>query len=227
MSEGTTRRYSGRTLDELKLARRERLLDAALELYGTDGYPATSVERLCTAAKVSTRHFYQEFPNKEAVLIAVHGRLVELALQSTAKALAEAPASPITARLEGAVTAYLETVMADQRRARLAFVEVVGASPEVERQRLAFRETIIALVEYEGGAAVARGEIEPRDFRFAGMAFIGAVNAVVYDWFLHEPRPPRAQFQASLVDLAVTLLTRDPGPAPGSVPRTEPGPGAG
>lgn len=202
-----TRRYSGRTTEERRAARRQRLLDTALELYGTDGYPAVSIERLCTEAKVSTRHFYQEFPGKEAVLIAVHGGIVELAMGRTAQALAAAPASPIGPRLEAAVTAYLDTVMSDPLRARVTFVEVVGASPEVERQRLAFRETIVALVEYEGTAAVERGEIAPRDFRFAAMAFIGAVNATVYDWFLHQPQPPREQLQSALIDLAFVLLT--------------------
>ncbi|MGH3739184.1 MAG: TetR/AcrR family transcriptional regulator [Micromonosporaceae bacterium] len=207
-----TRRYSGHTAEERKAARRQRLLDTALELYGTDGYPPTSIERLCGAAKVSTRHFYQEFPNKEAVLIAVHGQIVELAMGRTAEALAAAPPSPIEARLTGAVAAYLETVMSDHRRAQVSFVEVVGASPEVERRRLAFREAIVALVEYEGTAAVERGEIAPRDFRFAAMAFIGAVNATVYDWFLHQPQPPREQLQSALIDLAVTLLTGPPHP---------------
>ena len=91
MSEPSVRRYSGRSVEEWKAARRERLLEAALELFGTDGYPATSVERLCALAKVSTRHFYHEFQNKEAVLLAVHAQVIELALRSTGEALARRP----------------------------------------------------------------------------------------------------------------------------------------
>src|SRR3954462_1875427 len=131
MSEPSVRRYSGRSVDEWKAARRKRLLAAALELFGTDGYTATSVERLCTQAKVSTRHFYHEFQNKEAVLLAVHAEVIEAAVRNTGEALALTIDAPVRDRITAAVDALLRTVMADLRRAQISFVEVIGASPAV------------------------------------------------------------------------------------------------
>ncbi|HET6293827.1 MAG TPA: TetR/AcrR family transcriptional regulator [Kribbella sp.] len=207
MSEPSARRYSGRSVDEWKAARRERLLDAALELFGTEGYPATSVERLCAQAKVSTRHFYHEFQNKEAVLLAVHAQVIELAVRSTGEALAATRDAPVEERIVAAVDGYLQTIMADLRRARVSFVEVVGASPAVEEQRIAFRELLISSVVGVGDTAVARGEITRKDFRFLGLSFMGAVNTVVYDWMLTDPRPPEEKVQAALRNLAVSLMT--------------------
>lgn len=206
MSEPSARRYSGRSVEEWKAARRDRLLDAALELFGTDGYPATSVERLCAQAKVSTRHFYHEFQNKEAVLLAVHAQVIELAVRSTGEALAATTGAPVRERIVAAVDGYLRTVMADLRRARISFVEVVGASPAVEEQRIAFRELLISSVVGVGEVAVARNELTPKDFRFLGLCFIGAVNTVVYDWMLTDPRPPEEQVQSALRELAVSLM---------------------
>ncbi|TWD80348.1 TetR family transcriptional regulator [Kribbella amoyensis] len=207
MSEPSVRRYSGRSVDEWKAARRERLLDAALELFGTDGYPATSVERLCAQAKVSTRHFYHEFQNKEAVLLAVHAQVIELAVRSTGEALERTADAPVRDRIGAAVDGYLRTIMTDLRRARVSFVEVVGASPAVEEQRIAFRELLVSSVVGLGEAAVERGETSRKDFRFLGLSFIGAVNTVVYDWMLADPRPPEETVQSALRDLAVDLLT--------------------
>jgi AcrR family transcriptional regulator len=207
MSETSARRYSGRSVEEWKAARRERLLEAALELFGTDGYTATSVERLCTQAKVSTRHFYHEFQNKEAVLLALHAQVIEVAVRNTGEALALTGGAPVRDRINAAVDALLRTVMADLRRARISFVEVVGASPAVEEQRIAFRELVIASIAQVGASAVARGEIPKRDFRFLGLAFIGAVNSVIYDWMLARPRPPADQVRSALKDLAVALMT--------------------
>jgi AcrR family transcriptional regulator len=207
MSDPSARRYSGRSVDEWKAARRERLLDAALELFGTEGYPATSVERLCAQAKVSTRHFYHEFQNKEAVLLAVHAQVIELAVRSTGEALAATTDAPVRERIVAAVDGYLQTIMADLRRARVSFVEVVGASPAVEEQRIAFRELLISSVVGVGDKAVARHEIARKDFRFVGLCFMGAVNTVVYDWMLTDPRPPEEEVQAALRDLAVSLMT--------------------
>ncbi|MEV0282709.1 MULTISPECIES: TetR/AcrR family transcriptional regulator [unclassified Kribbella] len=207
MREPSVRRYSGRSVEEWKAARRERLLAAALELFGTEGYPATSVERLCTQAKVSTRHFYHEFQNKEAVLLAVHAQVIELAVRSTGDALRQTDGRPIRERIEAAVDSYLRTIMEDLRRAQISFVEVVGTSPAVEEQRIAFRELMIGSVQELGGTAVGRGEIKDKDFRFLGLCFFGAVNTVVYDWMLADPRPPEQTVQQALRDLAVQLMT--------------------
>jgi len=207
MREPSVRRYSGRSVEEWKAARRERLLAAALELFGTEGYPATSVERLCTQAKVSTRHFYHEFQNKEAVLLAVHAQVIELAVRSTGDALRRTADRPVRERITAAVDSYLRTIMTDLRRARISFVEVVGASPAVEEQRIAFRDLLIRNVRDLGDTAVERGEIKRKDFRFLALAFFGAVNAVVHDWMLTEPRPLEQKVQNSLRDLAVELNT--------------------
>lgn len=207
MREPSVRRYSGRSVEEWKAARRERLLAAALELFGTEGYPATSVERLCTQAKVSTRHFYHEFQNKEAVLLAVHAQVIELGVRSTGDALRRTADRPVRERIEAAVDSYLHTIMADLRRARISFVEVVGTSPAVEEQRIAFRELLISSVKNLGDTAVERGEIKAKDFRFLGLCFFGAVNTVVYDWMLADPRPPEESVQQALRELAVQLMT--------------------
>ena len=207
MREPSVRRYSGRSVEEWKAARRERLLAAALELFGTEGYPATSVERLCIQAKVSTRHFYHEFQNKEAVLLAVHAQVIELAVRSTGDALRRTADRPVRERITAAVDGYLRTIMTDLRRARISFVEVVGTSPAVEEQRIAFRELLIGSVRDLGDTAVERGEIKRKDFRFLGLAFFGAVNTVVYDWMLTDPRPPEQKVQDSLRELAVQLIT--------------------
>ncbi|MDN6605825.1 TetR/AcrR family transcriptional regulator, partial [Brevibacterium sp.] len=47
-------------------ARRERLLEAALELYGTLGFRGTSIQALCQESGVSSRSFYELFPARGA-----------------------------------------------------------------------------------------------------------------------------------------------------------------
>jgi hypothetical protein len=142
------------------------------------------------------------------VLLAVHAQVIELALRGTGEALAATAEAPVRERIVAAVDGYLRTIMTDLRRARISFVEVVGASPAVEEQRIAFRELLISSVVGVGEAAVARGELARKDFRFVGLCFIGAVNTVVYDWMLTEPRPPEQQVQSALRDLAVSLMLK-------------------
>src|SRR5690242_4478130 len=63
--------YGGRSERERRADRRARLLAAGLDLFGTDGWTATTIEKLCTAAGVATRSFYEEFASREALLLAV------------------------------------------------------------------------------------------------------------------------------------------------------------
>lgn len=89
------RSYAGRTAAERRADRRERLLTAGLELFGTDGYARTPIERICATAGVSTRNFYEEFTGREALLMALHDRVTHRALDAVATALrADAGASP-------------------------------------------------------------------------------------------------------------------------------------
>ena len=66
------RTHRGRTLDERRAERRSALLDAALDLFGTKGYGSTSIGELCRESYVTARYFYEEFGDKEALLVAAN-----------------------------------------------------------------------------------------------------------------------------------------------------------
>lgn len=202
-----TRVYAGRTAADRRAERRQRLLDAGLELFGTDGYAASSIEKLCAAAAVSTRNFYEEFTGREALLLALHDDVLERAVTAVAAAFAEAGDSGIAVRVEAAVRAYLTTTAADPRWARLSYVEVVGVSDTVEQHRLAWRERWVGVLVAEAERAVVRGEAAPRDFHLGAVALIGAVNELVYHWSRGGHLIPLDDVLAEVVRLATAVVT--------------------
>jgi len=205
MSE-TGRVYTGRSPAERDADRKQRLLAAGLELFGTDGYVTTPVERLCSAASVSTRHFYQLFANKEDCFLAVYDQVTGASLSRAVDTVARTVGAPIRERIAQTFLAYVQPFLADPRAARITFVEsiVVGASSEEHRQT--FREALVSTVEIEGTAAAERGEIDGRNFRIAALALIGAAGTIISDW----ARDPRAfsieSLEPDLVALAIKLL---------------------
>lgn len=203
---GKTRRYSGQSADERSASRRERLLQTARVLIGTHGFAATSVERICSTAKVSTRHFYQSYANKEAVFLDLYEEIVGRSLDRAVASLDETQGRPLRERVPPALLAYLGPMIEDPHAARIAFVEIVGASPRLEEKRLEFREGLVQLIEREGSAAVARGEVTPRDFRFAALALTGAANAIIYDWARTPGHADVEDLERALAALGVTLL---------------------
>ncbi|MEJ7633812.1 TetR/AcrR family transcriptional regulator [Aeromicrobium sp.] len=202
----STRRYGGLTPDERDAGRRQRVLDACRELIGEHGYAATTVERICSTASVSTRHFYQHYDNKEAAFIELYETITSASYAAAAEQLAVTEGRPFLDRIPPTFLAYLSPMVHDVRTARIAFVEIMGVSARLEARRLEFRESLVALIEREGSEAVARGEITDRDFRFAALALAGAATAVVYDWTIRDDRPSVAAIEGALTDLAVTLI---------------------
>jgi AcrR family transcriptional regulator len=201
------RDYGGRTASQRRAERRERLLGAALELFGKEGYPATSIERLCARANVSTRNFYEEFASREALLVALYDQITQQAFDAVTGVIAEMPDAPTDERVRRAIDAYVNTTASDPRWTRIAYVEIVGVSPDVERHRLAWRDRLGQLIESEAARAVERGEATDRDYSLTAIAYLGAVNELVHHWSTHGRQVPFDRVQAELTRLALAALS--------------------
>ncbi|MFI0405048.1 TetR/AcrR family transcriptional regulator [Actinomadura sp. 3N508] len=202
------RSYGGRSAEERRAERRERLLAAGLDLFGTRGYAATSIERLCATASVSTRNFYEEFSGREELLIALHRAINERASHALATAYAEAASVGFATRVERAVRAFVTVTASDPRWARIAFVEVIGVSAGMERHRLSWHgqweDALLAMI----GEAVRRGEAVDRDYRLTVIAIIGAVTNLVHHWSARDQDIPLDEITAELTRLILAALTR-------------------
>ena len=72
MSSGTRRRrYDSPRRREQAAATRQAVVGAARQLFERDGYPATSIETVATAAQVTPRTIYLAFETKAGLLRAV------------------------------------------------------------------------------------------------------------------------------------------------------------
>lgn len=115
MSSQRTRRVP---TQERSRALVERILDAATGLFATRRYDDISTNRIADAAGVSPGSLYQYFPNKEAVVAAVHERY--------AQALADRFTEEIRRQLDAAPEEMIRTVFA-------AFVDTLAADPALLR----------------------------------------------------------------------------------------------
>ncbi len=201
------RTYGGLSAGERRAERRERLMRAGLALIGTEGYAASSIEKLCTEAGVSTRNFYEEFNSREDLLIALHDRIIEQAFQAVLGALAEADETPLRERFARAVRAFVITTASDPRWARLSYVEIIGVSDAVEEHRVRGRRRWVEFLASEAKRAVARGEAADRDFDLTAVALIGAVNELVHHWSLNAGQRTLDDVIAEIVRIATAAVT--------------------
>lgn len=178
----TGRRYAAKTHEERRAERRSRLMEAALEQFGTRGAGQVSIEQLCAAAGTSTRGFYEEFSSREELLIALHDDLNDRALQAVVRAIADIDPADLEARAHAGVAAYFRVMTSDRRWARIALVETVGHSPTAELHRRAAIERFGQLIELEANRLAGLGLVPRRDFSLTAVALTGAINGLISTW---------------------------------------------
>jgi AcrR family transcriptional regulator len=197
------RRYADKTADERHDARRDRLIEAALDAFAADGYAGTSIEGLCSRAGVSTRSFYEHFESREEVLLALHDDLNTRALRAAAQAVAAADPDELRARAHAGVRAYFDIVTTDPRWARIAVVESVGVSATAERHRQQALDRFADLVEAEATRVADAGRAPKRDHRLTAVALVGAINGLVNTW---TAAPDWGDRVDEVVDVATDII---------------------
>lgn len=119
-----------------RLLTRERLVDAAIALFGQRGFRAVTIEQIAAAAGANRATFYLHFRNKEDVANAIGDRLVPN-IQATFTAL-DALENPTLQQ----VRAWLTQVMADQTEERRNLLAVATeanvADPDLADDYLRF-----------------------------------------------------------------------------------------
>lgn len=196
----TGRVYRGMTAEDRDADRRRRILDAALEAFGTQGYAATTIEGLCAAAGIAARNFYDHFSSREDLLLAVYDEVIAGHTQAVVAALEAEPAE-LEAHVRAGLHAAVGAFAADERRARIALVECVGVSPRMEAHRMDVLSAYAALLDADAARLAERGLIEPRETSVTSMALVGAMTQVMNDW---QHRPERR----APLDTVVDELTR-------------------
>jgi AcrR family transcriptional regulator len=204
----TERRYRGRLLDERRAERRRRLLDAGLELFGTVGYHGTSIERLCAQAGVTARHFYEEFPNREAVLATLCEEIRADVTQAVLDGLASAPEGQPRLRTRAALAGYVHAMLDDPRRARVALVELAGVSDELEQSRQEALHSFASITQAEIDRSAAAGRIARRDYRLAALVAVGGTRELVMEWVNGDQRPPLEALIDELTRIFVAIAEK-------------------
>jgi AcrR family transcriptional regulator len=207
VTTATGRRYAGRGADERRAERRRRLLDAGLELFGTRGYAATTIEALYTEARLAPRHFYEQFAGREELLRAVYDEGIGAVTAAVSEARLTAP-EDVRGRVAAILSAFARAMLSDPRRARIAYLEVPGTSRSLERHASGVVRGFARVVEEEARAAASRGALPDREYALTAMLLVGGTNAILLDWLIDEHRRPIEEIVDELTDAFVALLER-------------------
>jgi AcrR family transcriptional regulator len=183
---------------EEKEATRERIEAAALELFRTRGFEATTTRDIAREAEIAVGTLFNYFIAKEAIVIA-------LAEEGLAKAQAAAAKQPAAETLEEDLFA----LVAAELRQLKALRKFIGPVLETALSPLA-----TAATNGEAGLRVAHLESVARIARAHGIAEISAVPLQVY-WSLYSgvlafwaaDKSPRQEETLALLDNSLHMFS--------------------
>jgi AcrR family transcriptional regulator len=209
------RLYGGKTAEQRRAERRERLLDAGLEHFGGQGFAATTIEAICATARLNPRYFYEQFETREELLAAVYDRHVESVLALVLAAITDAPTDP-RVRMELGLRAFITGTLRDERAARINYFEMVGVSPTLEGRRRSVLRAYAELIAAQMAELDPEGVLFAGDRRLLATALVGATDGLITEWLSGEGGDPGAATDP----IVATLLAIFVQPRPGGVGRS-------
>jgi AcrR family transcriptional regulator len=167
---------------ERDMLRRERLLAAGLQLFGTVGYRGTTVQGLCQEAGVSSRSFYELFEGRDALLEAVYIRATReivaglAAIRMPDDGGSGSGSGAVDEVVRAGVRAAIGPMLADERLGRVVEIEAVGVSESLERRRRVTNLGIARAADRLQEAMMAGGLIPRRPTGLSSIVMVGGVT---------------------------------------------------
>lgn len=200
------RPYRGISADARVAARRERLLEAGLDLLGEQGIAGVTMSGTCRRARLTDRYFYESFRNRDELLLAMLARSVETVNARIAAAVTTAGADP-QARLRAALAAGMELLTDDPRQAR-AFLEA-SADPSLRAPMTAALGAYARAVAHELGGRRPRSPQDETRLELAATILVSGIARVAESWLqgtLDIPRDELIDECAHLYEAAASSI---------------------
>lgn len=172
--------YGGRTHEERRRDRRERLLDAVLTVWGGGDARPVTMTRVCTEAGLSERYFYEQFTNLDAALLAVLEQVAQEIAHAAVTALDEAEGDP-RARARASIVAFVQILTDDPRKGRVALIQSMTL-PALRARRAELLRDFVTLTVEKAEALHGANAWSGPEGRLAATMFIGGTAQLVTDW---------------------------------------------
>ena len=124
---------------------RERILDAALNIFSAKGFHDTKLDEIVSEGGISKGSIYFHFPNKEKLFIALVDQFADLIERRAQEAIAGETHG--IRRVQAALEAVLETFGKYRRPAKLLLVQAVGLGSVFERKRIEVNDRFALLIK--------------------------------------------------------------------------------
>ena len=197
-----TRAYRGVSSEERRAQRRNKLIAAAIAVYGERGYRQATVKAVCEAAGLTERYFYESFENSEDLLITSYNA-VTYKVFGDIMAAGQGAGRARGDKARAMLRAYFSALQRDPLSARVFLVEIRGVSRAVDKAFDASLRAIGQEVARHAAPGVAEDELLQ-----AGI--VGGVMHIALRWIDQGYQPPLESVTETALRLGMVLAAPAP-----------------
>ncbi|TCM68718.1 TetR family transcriptional regulator [Acinetobacter calcoaceticus] len=118
------RQFKGLSLAERKQVRREKLIEAGIQAYGTHGFFSVTVKDICVEAKLTERYFYESFKKSEQLFQCIFLKLIETLQSTLMQAIIEVAPNP-KQMIHSGLSALFKLLKDNPRMARIIYIDAM------------------------------------------------------------------------------------------------------
>lgn len=198
-------RWHGSTADERCARRRRQLLDAGFHLLGTQGAAAVTVRAVARHSSLSPRYFYESFPDREALLLAVWDDQYAAVSGRVETAIADAP-QDFLGRMRAALDAAAAWLEQDPLRTRAMLLETISDARLRLHARRRLPELVLrtAMRSVDGGALDSLPE---KKLATTVTATSGAIVNLFLEWGSGGLPVGRDELVDSVLDVVTAIVS--------------------
>jgi AcrR family transcriptional regulator len=189
------RPYRGVEAGERLSRRRQQLLQAGLDLLGSESDPDLTVRAVCQKAGLGVRYFYESFSDKDDLVAAVFDWVIADIAATTQAAVAAAPSDE---QSRAGMANVVRVIAADARVGRLLFGVELSNSVIVRKRAESTALFAALLLQHAGALGAPDTDVVKAASHFA----VGGVGQTISAWLSGAVKLSPEQ----LVDLLATTL---------------------
>lgn len=202
---GTT--YAGQTVGQRRAERRQRLIEAALDMIGEEGIGAVKVRAVSGRAGLNDRYFYESFSDCDELVLAAFDDFAGAGVTAVTAAMSDAPAElrPRILRTVDAAIAFVD----DKPRNRRLLLES-QATEALRNRRGQMINFLAQLMIAEGVELLGDYVATDRNSELAALTVVSGTVDVVTMWLrgaLDIDRDQLIEFIVAMILTSATITT--------------------
>ncbi|OZC62988.1 hypothetical protein CH306_28620 [Rhodococcus sp. 15-725-2-2b] len=193
------RPYRGVAADKRRRERREKLLDACLDVVAESGVAAVTVDGICARAGLSKRYFYESFGDRDAILVSALDDVIDTVGTALEEIVQEQGS---TSDRVAQTAAVLVRALTSDPRSSLLYTSA-SANPALEARRRQMVDTFTPLLMR---AVLDADPANPRA-EAATVLMVAGTTELLDRWLRGDLDFTETEFVDTLTALGVALAT--------------------